>query len=124
MNVKINGKNIDITTSMKDYLKGKLTYFDKFMEEDTPINVSVSKRNTHIKIEAYLQYNKKDVKAKVEEEDFYVAVDKMMDILKNSVSKLHRQIKDKNRHSIKAEHKKQLELEEEKLIENENEDEE
>lgn len=122
MNIKVNGKNMEITTSMKEYLEGKLIYFDKFMEDDTPVNISVSKRNALIKIEAYLQYNRKDVKAKVEEDDFYVAVDKMMDILKNSVSKLHRQAKDKNRNSIKAEHKKQLELEEEKLMETEDED--
>lgn len=122
MNVKVNGKNMEITTSMKEYLEGKLIYFDKFMEDDTPVNISVSKRNALIKIEAYLQYNRKDVKAKVEEDDFYVAVDKMMDILKNSVSKLHRQAKDKNRNSIKAEHKKQLELEEEKLMETEDDD--
>lgn len=122
MNVKVNGKNMEITTSMKEYLEGKLVYFDKFMEDDTPVNISVSKRNALIKIEAYLQYNRKDVKAKVEEDDFYVAVDKMMDILKNSVSKLHRQAKDKNRNSIKAEHKKQLELEEEKLMETEDDD--
>lgn len=122
MNVKVNGKNMEITTSMKEYLEGKLIYFDKFMEDDTPVNISVSKRNALIKIEAYLQYNRKNVKAKVEEDDFYVAVDKIMDILKNSVSKLHRQAKDKNRNSIKAEHKKQLELEEEKLMETEDED--
>ena len=93
MIIKTNGKNIEITKGMNAYLEKKLSYFDKFLKEDTLVNVSVSQRNNKIKIEAYIEYHHMDVMAKVEEDEFYAAVDKLMDNLKNTVSKLHRQVK-------------------------------
>lgn len=109
MVIKTNGKNIEITKGMNAYLEKKLRYFDKFLKEDTLVNVSVSQRNNKIKIEAYLEYHHKDVKAKVEEDEFYAAVDKLMDILKNTISKLHRQVKNKNKTSLRAQYKKEQE---------------
>ena len=105
MVTKINGKNIEITKGMQYYVEKKLRYFDKFLKEDTPVNISVSKRSNKFKIEAYLQYHRKDVKVKVEEDEFYAAVDKLMDILKNTISELHRKLKNKNKTSLRDQYK-------------------
>ena len=118
MNIKINGKNIEITNAMETYLKKRMKYFDKFLKEDTPVTFSVSKRGNNIKIEVYLQYFKKDVKARIEGGDFYQTTDKLVDIMKSNISDLHKKMTDRNKKTIKDHYKKE-QLTEMELLENE-----
>lgn len=118
MNIRINGKNIEITNAMETYLKKRMKYFDKFLKEDTPVTFSVSKRGNNVKIEVYLQYFKKDVKARIEGEDFYQTTDKLVDIMKSNISDLHKKMTDRNKKTIKDHYKKE-QLTEMELLESE-----
>lgn len=120
MEIRTNGKNIEITEGMQGYLEKKLKYFNKFLKEDTPVNLNVSKRGNTIKIEAYLQYFKKDVKAKVEGDEFYSTVDKLMDVLKNKISDLHKKMTNRTKFSLRDQYKAEQLSEIEELSKEEN----
>ncbi len=115
--IKMNGKNIDVSDKMRDYTEKKMTYLDKFISPDDLIRMSVSKRGENIKVEAYLSYKKKDVKCKVENKDFYAAIDEVVEHLKNTVSRMHEQAVQKHRDGMKNEYKTQLMQEDEELRE-------
>lgn len=111
MKININGKNVEITDGMRDHLEKKLKYFEKFLDvkddeseekDEATITASVSTRKNIQKLEIFFRYDNKEVKVKVEGSDFYINVNKAMDILKNKVGKLHSLKAKKSRDSIKA----------------------
>lgn len=110
MKININGKNINITEGMRTYLETKLRYFEKFLDVkdnetqekvESVITASVSMRKNIQKLEIFFRYDNKEVKVKIEGPDFYINVNKAMDILKNKVGKLHSLKAKKSRESIK-----------------------
>lgn len=103
MKINMNGKNVEITDGMRNYLEKKLNYFSKFLKEDDVITVSVSTRKNVQKLEIFFKYDNQEVKVKLENADFYINVNKAMDVLKNKVGKLHSMKTKKSRESIKEE---------------------
>lgn len=103
MKINMNGKNVEITDGMRNYLEKKLNYFSKFLKEDDVITVSVSTRKNVQKLEIFFKYDNQEVKVKMENADFYINVNKAMDVLKNKVGKLHSMKAKKSRESIKEE---------------------
>jgi len=103
MKINMNGKNVEITEGMRNYLEKKLNYFSKFLKEDDVITVSVSTRKNVQKLEIFFKYDNQEVKVKMENADFYINVNKAMDVLKNKVGKLHSMKAKKSRESIKEE---------------------
>ena len=98
MEVLIRGNKIDITDSMKEYVHEKLSKLDKYsLDGDFKANVLVKVRNYTQKVEVTIPLKTLILRAEEESEDFYSAVDLV-------VNKLERQIR-KNKTKLKKKEK-------------------
>lgn len=99
MEVLIRGNKIEITDAMSKYVKEKLTKLDKYLrEENVKANVLVKIRNYTQKIEVTIPLKDLILRAEEEQQDFYAAVDLV-------INKLERQIR-KNKAKIQKREKK------------------
>ena len=97
MEVLIRGNKIEITDSMKEYVKEKLAKLDKYYVDDLKANVLVKIRNYTQKVEVTIPLKTLILRAEEESSDFYSAVDLV-------VNKLERQIR-KNKTKLKKKEK-------------------
>ena len=97
MEVLIRGNKVEITESMSNYVKEKLSKLDKYMDtESLKANVLVKVRNYTQKIEVTIPLKTLILRAEEEQQDFYSAVDLV-------VSKLERQIRKNKDKLVKKE---------------------
>lgn len=89
MKIKINGSNVKITEGMSTALNEKFSFLNKFLNENEQVTIYVTSIKNSIKVSTMLLYNNKVVKIEDNDEDFYVAVDKLTARLKSQISKLH-----------------------------------
>jgi len=97
MEVLIRGNKIEITDSMKEYVKEKLSKLDKYSLDEFKATVLVKIRNYTQKVEVTIPLKTLILRAEEEAEDFYSAVDLV-------VNKLERQIR-KNKTKLKKKEK-------------------
>ena len=110
MEVLIRGNKVEITESMSNYVKEKLSKLDKYMDtESLKANVLVKVRNYTQKIEVTIPLKTLILRAEEEQQDFYSAVDLV-------VSKLERQIRKNKDKLIKKEKKGNKEFNIEEII--------
>jgi len=89
MNLKVTSKEVQLTDGMKEALVSKLEFLNKFVKEDSPVQVKVSVDKGVHKISILFPYHNELVKLDVETADYYASVDLLVDKLKNQMSKLH-----------------------------------
>lgn len=110
MEVLIRGNKVEITESMSNYVKEKLSKLDKYMDtESLKANVLVKVRNYTQKIEVTIPLKTLILRAEEEQQDFYSAVDLV-------VSKLERQIRKNKDKLVKKEKKGNKEFNFEEII--------
>ena len=97
MEVLIRGNKVEITDSMKEYVKEKLSKLDKYYTSDLKATVLVKIRNYTQKVEVTIPLKTLILRAEDESSDFYSAVDLV-------VNKLERQIR-KNKTKLKKKEK-------------------
>jgi putative sigma-54 modulation protein len=105
MKFNIRGDKMTVTPAMKSYIEEKLTKLDKYFEnpEEINANVLVRTRNLEQIIEVTAPTKRFTLRAEEANEDFYAAVDLVVD-------KLERQIR-KNRDRLNKKFKNVEELE-------------
>ena len=110
MEVLIRGNKVEITESMSNYVKEKMSKLDKYMDtESLKANVLVKVRNYTQKIEVTIPLKTLILRAEEEQQDFYTAVDLV-------VSKLERQIRKNKDKLIKKEKKNNKEFNFDEII--------
>lgn len=110
MEVLIRGNKVDITESMSNYVKEKMSKLDKYMDtESLKANVLVKVRNYTQKIEVTIPLKTLILRAEEEQQDFYSAVDLV-------ISKLERQIRKNKDKLIKKEKKSNKEFNFDEII--------
>lgn len=89
MNISIRGDKLEITEAMKSYAKEKLEKLDKYLDspEKVDANICVKVRNHSNKVEVTIPLKKFILRAEEEQEDFYSAVDVVMDKLERQIRK-------------------------------------
>ena len=87
--LKITGKNIEITDAMKDTIYDKLAFLDKFLESTDNVAVTVSVRKTKFKITIIVYAFGKVIKIEREVNDFYDGLELVVDKLKNTIRRQH-----------------------------------
>jgi len=98
MEVLIRGNKIEITDSMKEYVKEKLSKLDKYSLDKYKATVLVKIRNYTQKVEVTIPLKTLILRAEEEAEDFYSAVDMV-------INKLERQIRKNKTKLIKKKEK-------------------
>lgn len=100
MKINIQGKNIEITHAIHDYVLKRVTNLEKLlsgMEGDVQVNFEIGKSNNHHKngevfhADCSIKINGKNFHASVDTEDLYGAIDSIKDKLFHEINK------DKNR---------------------------
>ena len=89
MNIKVNGTSVTITEGMNEFLEDKLSSLERVLEDGTNISVKVTSMKKHVNVVLMVVYNHKVVKVEEKDTDYYVAVDKVVDVLKRKINKLH-----------------------------------
>lgn len=100
MEVLIRGSKLEITDSMKDYVKEKLSKLDKYLvDQKAKANVLVKVHNYLQKIEVTIPLKTLILRAEEEQQDFYAAVDLVINKLERQIrkNKVKLQKRDKNK---------------------------
>ena len=101
MEINVRGTKVEITDSMRNYVSEKLGKLDKYISLDgVRASVLVKVRNYSQKVEVTIPLKTLILRAEAEEQDFYSAVD-------NVINKLERQIR-KNKTKLQKREKKGL----------------
>lgn len=101
MKVQIYGKNVTITEGMQEKVNTKLKFLEKYfiIDENVTANVLVKVHKKDIKIEVTIPTKMAVLRAEVAHEDFYAAVDLVIDKLEDQIrrqkTRLERKHKDK-----------------------------
>lgn len=89
MNVKITGKDLKVTESIKNYVEDKVTRLQKYFEEED-INVFVTVRTEREEQVAEIELTVfgETLRAVTAHKDLYASIDKDIDILEGQVRKM------------------------------------
>lgn len=102
MLVYIHGKNVDITDAMHNRIETKLGFMDKYFELDDSFraNVIVKTHRPMTEVEITIHTKFGILRAEVEHEDFYAALDIAVDKLEDQIRRQKTKLSRKNRESL------------------------
>ncbi|MBN2795226.1 MAG: ribosome-associated translation inhibitor RaiA [Clostridia bacterium] len=88
MRITVSGKNINVRESLKEYIEGKMSKFDKYFTTDIDVKVTLSVEKDRHKVEITMPL-KQGVTFRAEEtsDDMYSSVDMVMDKLTKQMRK-------------------------------------
>ena len=102
MEVLIRGDKINITEAMKDYVREKLAKLDKYAINDNfKATVLVKVRNYSQKVEVTIPLKTLILRAEEESEDFYSAVDLVINKLERQIRKNKTKLKKKEKSGVR-----------------------
>ena len=89
MNISLRGDRLEITEAMQNYAKEKLEKLEKYIENSNKVDASilVKVRKNKTKVEVTIPLKKLILRAEEEQEDFYAAVDVVIDKLERQIRK-------------------------------------
>lgn len=89
MELLIRGDRMKVTEAMNDYVKDKLKKLEKYLEESEQVraNILVKVKGYTQKVEVTIPLKSFLLRAEEEAEDFYVAIDKVIDKLERQIKK-------------------------------------
>ncbi|WP_260857510.1 ribosome hibernation-promoting factor, HPF/YfiA family [Bacillus thuringiensis] len=85
MNLTMTGKQVSLTEGMKNAMHKKLNFLNKFLREDTTVSITVQVEKG-ILISVSVPFGGGLIHAKSKEEDFYVALDSVVDKIKRQIT--------------------------------------
>ena len=87
MKITTTGRKIDVTEGLKSYIEKKLSKLEKFFNESTLAQVTLSvQKDDHI-IEVTVHHEGMIFRAEVREPDMYSAIDKVADVIERQIRK-------------------------------------
>ena len=102
MKIIISGRHLEVTEAMKKYAEEKIGRVNKYFENITEIDVTLSVEHSKTdgdvhKVDVLLFGNGTKIKVNMEDKDLYAAIDKATDILERQVKKHKEKLKDHNK---------------------------
>ncbi len=97
MNIKVTGKNIEITDAIRDYVESKADRLEKFENANTELNVVCSIEREEQIVELQLSHNGDFVKIEERNNDLYASIDLALDRLERQMRKDKEKKTDKNK---------------------------
>ena len=97
MKLNIRGNKVDITDAMKKHIEIKLAKLDKYFEnpEEISANIVVRIKDLQQIVEVTVPTSKYTLRAEESHEDFYAAIDLMVDKLERQIRKNKTRLNDK-----------------------------
>ena len=89
MNINIRGDKIEVTNSIKKYVKEKLSRLEKYFENSSNIDahVLIRARNGEQVIEVTIPTSRYTLRAEEKNSDLYAAIDLVVDVLERQIRK-------------------------------------
>ncbi len=89
MNINIRGDKIEVTSSIKKYVKEKLSRLEKYFEDSSKIDahVLIRARNGEQVIEVTIPTSRYTLRAEEKNSDLYAAIDLVIDVLERQIRK-------------------------------------
>ena len=102
MEILIRGKSVEITDAMKSYVKEKLSKLDKYLvDQKAKATVLVKVRSYTQKVEVTIPLKTLILRAEEEQEDFYAAVDLIINKLERQIRKNKAKLQSRNKNKSK-----------------------
>ncbi len=102
MEILIRGTKLDITDSMKEYVKEKLGKLDKYLvDQKAKANVLVKVHNYLQKVEVTIPLKTLILRAEEEQQDFYAAVDLVINKLERQIRKNKAKLQKRDKNKMK-----------------------
>jgi len=87
MEITVRGKGIQITNALKEYVDKRIGRLDKFFEEDTAAQVTMTVEKDRHKVEVTIPVNGYIIRGEEETNDMYASVDLVIDKLDKQIDK-------------------------------------
>jgi putative sigma-54 modulation protein len=97
MQINITGHHVDVTDSMRDYVKEKFDKLERHFDHVTNVHVILEVEKLRQKAEAKMHLSGTEVFAEAVEEDMYAAIDALSDKLDRQILKYKEKLKDHHR---------------------------
>ena len=99
MNIKVTGKNIEITDAIRQYVTDKADRLEKFEGANTELNVLCKVEREEQIVEMQLSHNGEFIKIEEKNEDLYASIDLALDRLERQMRKSKEKFADKNKNA-------------------------
>lgn len=97
MNIKVVGKNIEITAAIKEYIEKRVEKLEKFEAKNTEVTVICSVEREEQIVEIQINQNGEFIRIEEKNNDLYASVDLAMDKAERQLRKEKEKRVDKNR---------------------------
>ena len=97
MNIKVTGKNIEITDSIREYIEKRIERLEKFEGKNTEINVVCSIEREDQIVEIQISHDGEFIRVEEKNQDLYASVDLAIDRAERQLRKGKEKRIDKNR---------------------------
>ena len=102
MKILLRGDNVEITQAMKEHAEGKIAKLDKYIEDkETTANILVKIRGFSHKVEVTIPLKKYILRAEETQENFYSAIDVVIDKLERQIRKNKTRLEQRYYHETK-----------------------
>ena len=97
MKYNIRGNKLEVTDSINDYIRSKLSKIEKYLDDDDKVEakVLISAKGKDEKVEVTIWSGKYNIRAEVTNEDLYSAIDLVVDKLERQFKKYKGKISNK-----------------------------
>ena len=95
MRYKISGKNIEVTPGLKDAVQEKIGKLERYFNQDTEANITLSVEKGRQKIEVTIPVKGHIIRAEQESSDMYVSIDLVEEVIERQLRKYKTKIVDK-----------------------------
>lgn len=99
MNIKVTGKNLEITEAIRSYVTEKADRLEKFEGANTELNVVCKVEREDQIAEMQLSHNGEFIKIEEKNEDLYAAIDLAFDRLERQMRKSKERVAAKNKNA-------------------------
>lgn len=100
MRYKLTGRNINVTTGLKEAVEDKLGKLEKYFQQDTEAMITLSVEKERQKIEVTIPIKGHIIRAEQESNDMYVSIDLVEEIIERQIKKYKNKITDKKQNAM------------------------
>lgn len=87
MNIKVNGKNIQVTEGLRDAVERKLSKLDKYFDPNVEVITTLSVQKNSQIVEVTIPFNGVILRAEDSNSDMYAAIDIVLEKLERQIRK-------------------------------------
>jgi putative sigma-54 modulation protein len=87
MRIILSGKNLEITDALRDQVNKKVKKLERYFNEETEIQVTMTVENYRHIVEVTIPFNGVVIRAEESTDDMYASIDKVLDKLERQIHK-------------------------------------